>query len=109
VGYATKNKWNFDLTWQWIGPKRLPNTLQNPSDKQLNGYSDSYILLNGQISKSLFSKKLDIYVGVENILDFKQKNPIIDASNPFSNNFDASLVWGPLFGRMIYTGFRFKF
>lgn len=109
VGYATKNKWNFDLTWQWIGPKRLPNTLQNPSDKQLNGYSDSYILLNGQISKSLFSKKLDIYVGVENILDFKQKNPIIDASNPFSSNFDASLVWGPLFGRMVYTGFRFKF
>jgi hypothetical protein len=59
----------------------------------------------------MFDKKFDMYVGVENILDFKQSNPIIDAQNPFgkSNYFDASMVWGPVFGRMIYSGLRLKF
>jgi len=26
--------------------------------------------------------------------------------HPFSNNFDASVVWGPMHGRKIYLGFR---
>jgi outer membrane receptor for ferrienterochelin and colicins len=109
IGYTTKNKWNFDFTWQWIGEKRLPNTQTNPAENQLSSYSSAYTLLNTQISKSLFNKKLDMYVGVENILDFKQENPIIDAQNPFGSYFDASMVWGPVFGRMIYTGLRLKF
>ncbi|MFZ4798740.1 MAG: TonB-dependent receptor [Bacteroidia bacterium] len=109
IGYTTKNKWNFDFTWQWIGEKRLPNTQTNPSENRLSNYSSAYTLLNSQISKSLFNKKLDMYVGVENILDFKQNNPIIDAQNPFGGYFDASMVWGPVFGRMIYTGLRLKF
>jgi len=109
IGYTTKNKWNFDFTWQWIGEKRLPNTQTNPFENRLSNYSSAYTLLNAQISKSLFNKKFDMYVGVENILDFKQENPIIDAQNPFGNYFDASMVWGPVFGRMIYTGLRLKF
>lgn len=108
IGYTTKNKWSFDLTCQWIGSKRLPNTQQNISDKQLPNFSESYYLLNAQVSKSLFNKKLDVYLGIENILDFKQENPIIDAQNPFGSNFDASMVWGPVFGQMYYAGLRFK-
>ena len=109
IGYNTKNKWNFDFTWNWIGSKRLPNTSQNPINKRLPDYSESFIILNTQISKSLFNKKLDIYAGIENLLDFKQSTPIIDAQNPFGGYFDASMVWGPVFGRMIYGGVRFKF
>lgn len=109
ISYTTKNKWNFDFTWQWIGEKRLPNTQANPAEKRFSNNSMAYTLLNSQISKSLFDKKLDLYVGIENILDFKQSNPIIDAQNPFGGYFDASMVWGPVFGRMIYSGLRFKF
>lgn len=109
IGYTTKSKWSFDFTWQWIGEKRLPNTQTNPTENRLSVNSLAYTLLNSQISKSLFDKKLDMYVGVENILDFKQNNPIIDAQNPFGSYFDASMVWGPVFGRMIYTGLRLKF
>lgn len=107
--YSTKNKWVFDLTWQWIGEKRLPNTDANPSDKKLEKYSNSFMLVNAQLSKSLLNKKLDLYLGIENIFDFKVNNPIIDAQNPFGSYFDASMVWGPVFGRMIYSGVRFKF
>ncbi len=109
IGYNTKNKWNFDFTWNWIGAKRLPNTSSNPAEMQLPNYSESFIILNTQVSKSLFNKKLDIYTGIENLLDFKQSSPIIDAQNPFGSYFDASMVWGPVFGRMIYGGVRFKF
>ncbi|MES2382101.1 MAG: TonB-dependent receptor [Bacteroidota bacterium] len=109
VAYTTKNKWSFDVTWNWIGQKRLPYTLNNPGDLQLNSFSPSYSLVNTQISKSMFNKKFDVYAGLENVFDFKQYNTIIDAQNPFGSYFDASMVWGPVFGRMWYTGLRFKF
>jgi len=30
------------------------------------------------------------------------------ADEPFSEYFDASLIWGPITGRMFYAGLRFK-
>ena len=51
-------------------------------------------------------KKLDLYFGVENLTAFRQEAPIIAADNPFSDYFDAGLVWGPLMGRMFYGGIR---
>jgi outer membrane receptor for ferrienterochelin and colicin len=106
--YQTKNKWSFDLTTQWYGQKRLPHTQSNPDGLRLANYSDSYFIINTQISKSLIQKKINLYVGIENIFDFKQNNPIIDAANPFNKYFDASMVWAPVFGRMLYMGLRLK-
>lgn len=108
MAYTTKNKWSFDITWNWVGQKRLPNTQDNPVALRQSDFSSSYYLVNTQISKSMFNKKFDAYIGVENIFDFKQYNPIVDANNPFGSYFDASMVWGPVFGRMLYTGIRIK-
>jgi outer membrane receptor for ferrienterochelin and colicins len=47
-------------------------------------------------------------VGAENLTDFIQQNAIIAADQPFSQYFDASMIWGPVIGRMFYGGFRFK-
>ena len=64
-------------------------------------------MLNAQVTKKI--KKLDIYVGAENILNFTQDNPIINAHQPFSDNFDAANgVWGPTVGRELYIGLRLK-
>ena len=49
----------------------------------------------------------EIYTGGENLTGYRQSNPVPDAPNPFSRYFDASLVWGPATGRMIYAGARF--
>jgi outer membrane receptor protein involved in Fe transport len=73
----------------------------------LPGFSDAFWLLNAQVSKT-FKFRLDVYVGCENLLNFRQNNPILDAKNPFGNYFDASMIWGPVFGRMFYGGFRWK-
>jgi hypothetical protein len=35
LAYATRNHWKFDATWQWYGPKRIPNTASNPLEFQL--------------------------------------------------------------------------
>ena len=51
---------------------------------------------------------LDVYLGVENISNFFQQNPIQAAATPFSPYFDASMVWGPISGRMLYVGWRIK-
>ena len=34
---------------------------------------------------------------------------IIAAPEPFSPYFDASQIWAPVFGRMMYLGFRYSF
>jgi len=101
LSYATKRKWNFDCTVQWQSEKRIPG---NPD---LYIESPSFFIVNSQITKN-FINNVDFYVGVENIANFRQENPIISSENPFSENFDSSLIWGPIFGRMTYFGIRYS-
>lgn len=105
-----KNKlgsyWKFDITAQWVGKQRLPQTLENPEAYQRGEYSSDYLLLNGQITY-LLRKKWEFYLGGENLTNYKIANPIVASNDPFSKYFDASMVWGPVFGRMIYLGARF--
>ena len=65
--------------------------------------------MNAQISKTVGKKHpMDFYAGAENLTNYFQKNVILAASQPFSQYFDASLVYGPLSGRMLYMGWRYK-
>tara|TARA_B100000787_G_scaffold169695_1_gene161770 strand:+ start:8664 stop:10907 length:2244 start_codon:yes stop_codon:yes gene_type:complete len=112
ISFETKlvddfKQWKFDLTYNFIGDQRLPNTSSNSIQYQLEEYSNSYSLLNAQVTK-VFSKKFEIYFGGENLTNFKQKNPILASDNPFGNNFDTTIIYGPIFGRMFYSGLRFK-
>jgi outer membrane receptor for ferrienterochelin and colicins len=107
VGYVTNfDKWKFDLTANWFDVSRIPSTGSNLSENQVSAKSKSYYTLNGQITKAF--KKFDIYVGVENLFDYKQENPILASNNPNGPNFDASLIWAPVVGRNIYVGLRYK-
>ena len=101
------SQWKYDVTYNLIGKQRLPNTTANPVQYQLPTYSKSYSLLNAQITK-VFSDKFEIYVGGENLTNYKQKNPILASDNPFGASFDTSIIYAPIFGRMLYSGLRFK-
>lgn len=90
-------KWQFDLTGQFNGGGRMPtpdavNPLWEPDFK-------AYTVVNAQITK--YFRRWSIYVGAENLFDYKQPHPIIDAENPRGDNFDGSMVWGPVHGRKI--------
>ncbi|NOR86782.1 MAG: TonB-dependent receptor, partial [Bacteroidales bacterium] len=107
LAYRTRNYWKFDATLNWQGEKRIPTTTENPIIYQREEKSPSFLMLNAQISKT-WHENFDLYLGVENIFDFKQNDPIIASGQPFSEYFDASMVWGPIFGRNIYLGLRYR-
>jgi outer membrane receptor for ferrienterochelin and colicins len=100
-------QWKFDATFNWIGEQRLPNTLANPVQYQLPAYSPNYQLINAQVTRT-FSSTFEMYLGAENLGNFRQKNAIIASDNPNSPYFDSTMIYGPVFGNMFYAGLRFK-
>ena len=62
--------------------------------------------MNGQIT--YIHKKWDFYLGGENLTNYKQMNPIIDAENPFGTDFDATRIWAPIMGINVYAGIRYN-
>ena len=107
LGYETRSDWKFDYTFNWQGEKRIPYTGSNPSDYLLEQKSPDFYMMNVQVSKS-WKDRFEVYVGVENLLNYKQQNPILASDDPFGNYFDSSLVWGPIFGRNTYAGLRYR-
>ena len=102
--YATNmRKWTFDFTAQLNGPARIPTQTGNLKNSK---YSPIYPMLFAQVSRRI--KKWEIYVGCENLLNYKQKNPIIEGNDPYSTKFNSSLIWGPLMGTKAYVGVRFN-
>jgi outer membrane receptor for ferrienterochelin and colicins len=108
LAYAFKG-FKLDYTITYNGKKRLPDTQANLPVYQLPSYSPDFVLMNAQILKT-FGKnsQFDIYTGAENLANFFQKQVIVASNQPFGNYLDASMVWGPVNGRMFYVGFRFK-
>lgn len=100
--FNSKYSMQYDVNIKYFGKKKLPANAIN----QLKKYSPDFTLLNAQIT--LNYKNMQFYIGGENLTDFRQKNPIIDYQNPNSPNFDASIIWGPIFGRMMYVGIRYN-
>ena len=102
--------WQFDLITQFNGDSRIPDMSGNATavkDGQVLERSPFYVIMNAQVTKKL-GKHWEIYAGGENLTNFKQQRPIVAAYDPFSNDFDASMVWGPLSGIRGYLGVRFQ-
>jgi outer membrane receptor protein involved in Fe transport len=104
--YKTRNNWYFDLVGSLNGPKRLFERPQlNPMPIPQSSKTPAYALLNMQIRKS-WNSGWDVYVGAENIGNFRQMDPIFTYAG--TGAIDASYSWGPSNGRMIYAGVRFE-
>ncbi|MBR1556301.1 MAG: TonB-dependent receptor [Prevotella sp.] len=94
-------KWQFDATLQLNGGGRLPENYGNSS---LDRHFKAYEQVSAQITR--FFRHWSIYAGGENLTGFKQKNAIISASDPWSPDFDATMIWGPVHGAVYYIGVR---
>lgn len=100
LSYHTRfDKWRFDLTTQLNGPQRLPLNCGT-----LQGEAPAYVYMLGQVARKF--KRWEVYLGCENITNYVQDIPVIGADAPFSQAFDASIVYAPLMGRLIYMGLR---
>lgn len=89
--------WQFDVTGQMNGGGELYNGEKYPA----------YFQLQAQVTREF--RHFSIYLGGENLTNYKISNPIIEAHNPQSPAFDATQVWGPVTGAMAYVGIRIKF
>ena len=101
------NKWQFDVTWQQNGGGRMPTPYQL-ADGALS-WSErygSFAQLSMQVTRNF--RHWSVYVGGENLTNFKQENPIVGADNPWGDTFDATMVWGPMHGAKGYIGIRFN-
>ncbi len=108
LGYNTHSGgWHFDYTLNITGQKRLPSTIANPAEYRMTDFSNTYVTMNAQVSKTFGKgRPIDVYIGGENLTNFFQQNPILAADQPFSEFFDTSMLWGPISGRMFYAGVR---
>ncbi len=100
--------WQFDATMQLNGGGRNPEPYQladgSPSwSPRFHGFEQ----VSAQVTR--WFRHWSIYVGGENLTGFKQKTPIYGASNPWGGDFEPTLVWGPVEGRMFYAGVRVHF
>lgn len=111
LGYQTKKRkeasWKFDVTYNWLGEQRIPDTSLNPEKYQLLDWSKAYSLINAQITY-VISNKLEVYLGGENLSDVKQEEPIVASEDSFGTYFDTTIIYSPVVGRMLYSGLRFK-
>ena len=66
----------------------------------------AFAQLNLQVTRNF--RHWSVYVGGENLTNYRQKNPIIGASDPWGPDFDSTMIFGPLHGAVIYAGFRYN-
>ncbi len=106
AGYSTNmDKWKFDATVQFHGMSRLPGSYENQPGVANIDAPESFVNVIAQVTKNY--KNWSFYVGAENLTNFTQDRAIVDVENPFGDSFDASMVWGPLYGRMFYAGIKY--
>ncbi|MBQ8423903.1 MAG: TonB-dependent receptor [Coprobacter sp.] len=100
-------KWQIDATLQLNGGGRMPTPYT--TDEGIPSWDNRYKAfeqLNAQITR--YFRRWSIYLGGENLTNFKQKNPIIDAADPWGDTFDSTMIWGPVHGWKLYLGVRFN-
>ena len=100
--YATKyNKWQADFTTRYTGGKRLPLFVGEVNE----WWSPGFFTHNLQVTRRFL--QIEYYVGSENLFNFSVMHAINQANAPFDAGFDATAVWGPVFGRRVYAGLRY--
>ena len=100
--------WQFDATLQLNGGGRMPKAYTLSSgEASWDGTFKSYGMVSAQITR--WFRHFSIYIGGENLTGFKQKQPVVDAMNPWGSQFDTNMVWGPINGAMGYVGIRVNF
>ena len=109
VGYKTPLElWQFDATFVMNGGGRMPAPY--PLSDGSMSWDDRFPAFPSlNIQATRYWRHFSVYVGGENLTNFRQKNPVVDASMPWSSTFDPTVVWGPVSGAMVYAGIRVNF
>lgn len=107
AAYATRNKkWEFDATLSVFSKVRL-HDVELPTGEVLHHqYGKVFPMVLAQVTYHF--RKFDAYIGGENLANYRQANPIVSAQDPTTLQFDATRVYAPILGRLMYIGFRYE-
>ena len=94
-----------DVTLQLNGGGRMPKPYQMADgtmswDERFPAYPQ----LNVQVTRRY--RHVSVYVGGENLTNYRQPVPVLNASAPWSRTFEPTMIWGPVHGIMGYAGVR---
>ncbi len=106
ASYKTLNgHWQIDATLQMNGGGRMPLAYQLADETpSWDNRFDAYEQVSAQVTR--WFKHWSVYIGGENLTNFTQHTPIFGADNPWNSDFEPTLIWGPVHGRMFYAGIR---
>lgn len=107
VGYAPMmGLWQFDVTCSVTGGGRMPSPYRM-ADGGLSWEPEykAYPQLSAQVTRNF--RHWAVYVGGENLTNYRQQRPVIGSENPWGTGFDATMVYAPLHGANVYVGFRY--
>jgi outer membrane receptor protein involved in Fe transport len=110
LDYTTPDKkWMFNTRVQIIGPQRLPDNSQVPHEyvHDFPSVTPTFGIWNAQVTRRI-GKKLEVYVGGENLNGYQQHNAIIAAGEPDSPYFNGSQIWAPMMRQVAYLGVRYS-
>jgi outer membrane receptor for ferrienterochelin and colicins len=108
LDYTTpQKKWSFNTYVQIIGPQRLPDLSWTPEalTEDFPAVSPTFPLLNAQATRHW--RKVEIYVGCENITGFQQHHAVVSERDPWSPYFNGAQVWAPMMRQVVYAGVRY--
>jgi outer membrane receptor protein involved in Fe transport len=110
LDYTTPNKkWLMNVRTQLVGQQRLPDNSQVPHKFAHDFPTNSpvYSLWNTQVTY-VFSSKMEIYIGGENLTNFQQHHAIMAYDRPESPYFNGAQLWAPMGGNIVYLGVRWN-
>lgn len=99
--------WQVDFTLQLNGGGRIPDYLDADGTLVSGEEFPAYPQINLQVTREF--RHFSLYVGGENLTNYRQPNPVVNAANPWASTFDPTLAWGPMHGIMAYVGIRMNF
>ncbi len=114
-----KPKLNLSYTFNATGPMALPELFDldangNPLSTPRPTESEAFLFHNVQITKGFSNSTFELYLGVQNLFDYRQEiSPVVGVNDPtttpgFSQYFDTSYAFSPIHGREFYLGFRWN-
>ncbi len=81
--------------------------------------SKTYTIQNLQLTKEFQASNADsgqswkVYTGIKNLFDWRQQSPLVGFNDPnfptgFSPHFDTAYAYGPIHGREVYLGVKWR-
>lgn len=113
VEFAPRFKGDFGLTWNvseamtvdWTGsvtgPMALPEL--HGTTEHSPWFTEQHVQVTTELAPSRY-----LTLGVKNLFDTRQRNPLVAPHDPFGPDFDTYRVWGPVQGRRFLVALQWN-